>query len=177
MANSVDWEIHLTRLQSLLISPLPKRPNLLEITSRMKTFSAKAQDIQRKWYVIDAANRVLGDVAVHAAVILRGKNKAIFTSNVDCGDFVVIINADQVVLTGKKEVEKKYHWFTGFVGGHHETTPKKMRNSGRADKMVFNAVEGMIPHNSLGRDIVGKLRVYRGSEHPHTAQEPTPVQF
>lgn len=143
----------------------------------MKTFSAKAQDIQRKWYVIDAANRVLGDVAVHAAVILRGKNKAIFTPHVDCGDFVVIINADKVVLTGKKEVGKKYHWFTGYVGGHHETTPKAMRSSGRADKMVFQAVEGMIPHNSLGRDIVGKLRVYRGSEHPHTAQEPTAVQF
>ncbi len=143
----------------------------------MKTFSAKAQDMQRKWYVIDAANRVLGDVAVHAANLLRGKGKPIFTPNMDAGDFVVIINADQVVLTGKKEVGKKYHWFTGYVGGHHETTPKAMRAAGKADKMVYDAVEGMIPHNSLGRDIFSKLRVYRNAEHPHTAQEPAAYAF
>lgn len=143
----------------------------------MKTFSAKAQDIQRKWYVIDAANRVLGDVAVHAAIILRGKNKPIFTPHVDTGDHVVIINADKVVLTGKKEVGKKYHWFTGYVGGHHETTPKALRASGRATKMVYSAIRGMIPHNSLGRDIYSKLRVYAGAEHQHTAQEPVPYTF
>lgn len=143
----------------------------------MKTFSAKAQDIQRKWFLIDASNRVLGDVAVHAANLLRGKKKVTYTPHVDNGDFVVIINADKIVLTGKKEVEKKYHWFTGYVGGHHETTPKALRAAGKATKMVYGAIEGMIPHNSLGRDIFGKLRVYSGSEHPHVAQEPAAYTF
>lgn len=143
----------------------------------MKTFSAKAQDIQRKWYVIDAADRVLGDVAVHAANLLRGKLKPTYTPHIDNGDFVVIINADKIVLTGKKETVKKYHWFTGYVGGHHETTPKALRSAGKATKMVYSAVRGMIPHNSLGRDVYGKLRVYSGTEHPHSAQEPAAYKF
>ena len=142
-----------------------------------KTFSDKASNIQRKWFIIDAANRVLGDVAVHAANLLRGKLKPTFTPHIDNGDFVVILNADKVVLTGKKEVGKKYHWFTGYVGGHHETSPKALRAAGKATKMIYDAVYGMIPKNSLGRDIYSKLRVYSGSEHPHTAQEPAAFKF
>ncbi|MBP7950600.1 MAG: 50S ribosomal protein L13 [Verrucomicrobiales bacterium] len=143
----------------------------------MKTFSAKAEDIQRKWYVIDAANRVLGDVAVQAANLLRGKNKATYTPHIDNGDFVVVINADKVELTGKKETQKLYRWFTGYVGGHHETTPKQLRAADKPEKMIYSAVRGMIPHNRLGRQIYGKLRVYKGTEHPHTAQNPQQVQF
>ncbi len=138
----------------------------------MKTFSAKAEDIQRKWYVIDAANRVLGDVAVQAANLLRGKYKPTYTPHIDNGDHVVIINADKVVLTGKKETQKLYRWFTGFVGGHHERSAKQLRASGRADKLITHAVRGMIPHNRLGRQIFSKLNVYAGAEHPHTAQNP-----
>jgi large subunit ribosomal protein L13 len=138
----------------------------------MKTFSAKASDFDRKWYVIDAANRVVGDVAVQAANILRGKNKAVFTPHVDCGDHVIVINADKAVFTGKKETAKLYRWFTGYVGGHHETTPKQLRAKGKSEDIIYKAVHGMIPHNRLGRQIYRKLRVYSGTEHPHEAQQP-----
>ncbi len=139
----------------------------------MKTFSAKAEDIDRKWFIIDATNRVVGDVAVQAANILRGKNKATYTPHIDNGDHVVVINADKAVFTGRKETEKLYRWFTGYVGGHHETTPKALRSRGRADRIVTKAITGMVPHNRLGRQILRKLRVYTGAEHPHTAQNPT----
>jgi large subunit ribosomal protein L13 len=138
----------------------------------MKTFSAKAEDIQRKWFVIDATNRVVGDVAVQAANILRGKLKPTYTPHIDNGDHVVVINADKAVFTGKKETAKLYRWFTGYVGGHHETTPKALRGRGRADRIIEKAIHGMIPHNKLGRQIFSKLRVYTGAEHPHTAQNP-----
>ena len=127
----------------------------------MKTISAKAEDIQRKWYLIDANNRVLGDVAVEAANILRGKNKVTYTPHIDNGDHVVVINAEKVVLTGKKETEKVYRRFSGFVGGHHSDTPRSMR-ARRPEQLVLLAVRGMIPHNKLGRKILTKLRVYRG---------------
>lgn len=139
----------------------------------MKTFSAKAEDITRKWYIIDATNRVVGDIAVQAAVILRGKNKPTYTPHIDNGDHVVVINAEKAVFTGKKETAKLYRWFSGYVGGHHETTPKALRGRGRADRIVEKAINGMIPHNRLGRQIMTKLRVYTGAEHPHGAQMPT----
>ena len=142
----------------------------------MKTISAKAEDIQRKWYLIDANNRVLGDVAVEAANILRGKNKVTYTPHIDNGDHVVVINAEKVVLTGKKETEKVYRRFSGFVGGHHSDTPRSMR-ARRPEQLVLLAVRGMIPHNKLGRKILTKLRVYRGEKHNHEAQQPVAHTF
>ena len=142
----------------------------------MKTISAKAEDIQRKWYLIDANNRVLGDVAVEAANILRGKNKVTYTPHIDNGDHVVVINAEKVVLTGKKETEKVYRRFSGFVGGHHSDTPRSMR-ARRPEQLVLLAVRGMIPHNKLGRKILTKLRVYRGEKHQQEAQMPVVHTF
>lgn len=138
----------------------------------MKTFSAKPQEIERKWYVIDAAGKVLGKVAVEAANLLRGKNKPIFTTHVDCGDYVVIINADKVVLTGNKENAKIYTRFSGYLAGKKVETPRKMRIR-RPQLLVELAVKGMVPHTRLGRAQLSKCKVYAGSEHPHTAQQPT----
>jgi large subunit ribosomal protein L13 len=142
----------------------------------MKTISAKAEDIQRKWYLIDAKDRVLGDVAVEAANILRGKSKVTYTPHIDNGDHVVVINADKVVLTGKKETEKVYRRFSGYVGGHHSDTPRTLR-ARRPEQLVLLAVRGMIPHNKLGRKILTKLRVYRGEKHQHEAQQPVVHNF
>jgi large subunit ribosomal protein L13 len=136
----------------------------------MKTYSAKATDISRKWFVLDAANRPLGRVAVDAAKILRGKNKPMFTPNVDTGDHVIIINADRVVLTGNKGKELIYH---------HSQYPGGIKSISRAkelamtpEKSVMRVVKGMLPHNKLGAQMLTKLRVYRGPEHPHEAQKP-----
>jgi len=139
----------------------------------MKTFSAKAEEIQRSWWVIDAKDRVLGEVAVAAARLLRGKNKAIFTPHVDCGDFVVVINADKVRLTGKKEEQKIYTSFSGYVGNQKSESVRKVR-ARKPELIVERAITGMIPHNRLGRQIVKKLKVYNGTEHPHEAQQPVP---
>lgn len=137
----------------------------------MKTFSAKAQEIERKWYVIDAADKVLGQVAVEAANLLRGKNKPIFTSHVDCGDYVVVINADKVVLTGNKERAKIYTRYSGYVGGQKVTTPSKIRAK-RPQFLLEHAILGMVPHTRLGRAQASHLKVYAGAEHPHEAQQP-----
>ncbi|MBL9152453.1 MAG: 50S ribosomal protein L13 [Verrucomicrobiales bacterium] len=142
----------------------------------MKTFSAKAEEIQRQWWVIDAKDRILGDVAVAAARLLRGKNKAIFTPHVDCGDFVVVINADKVRLSGKKEDQKEYTSYAGFVGNQKRESVRKVRVR-RPELIVERAVTGMIPHNRLGRQIVKKLKVYAGAEHPHEAQQPAPFSL
>ena len=136
----------------------------------MKTFSAKAEEIERQWYVIDAEGKVLGDVAVAAAKLLRGKDKPLFTSHVDCGDFVVVINADKVKLTGNKEQQKIYTSYSGYVGGQKRETVEKLRER-RPELIVERAVHGMIPHNRLGRQIFKKLKVYAGNEHPHEAQK------
>jgi large subunit ribosomal protein L13 len=137
----------------------------------MKTFSAKAQDVDRQWWVIDAEGKVVGKVAREAAVLLRGKHKPIFTSHVDTGDFVVIINADKAVLTGRKETEKVYTRFSGYVGGLKKESPADVRGS-YPERILERAVWGMIPHNRLGRQIYRKLKVYAGAEHPHEAQQP-----
>jgi len=137
----------------------------------MKTFSAKAEEVERTWWVIDAQDQILGNVAVEAARLLRGKHKAIFTPHVDTGDFVVVINADKVRLSGKKEEEKIYTRYTGYVGNQKVETPRQVRQR-RPELLVERAVKGMIPHNRLGRQIAGKLKVYGGSEHPHEAQNP-----
>lgn len=140
----------------------------------MGTFSAKAHEVNRQWWVIDAADQVLGRVAVKAANLLRGKEKAIFTPHVDTGDFVIVINADKVRVTGQKETAKTYMSFSGYVGGH-KTETLKARRARRPELLVEHAVKGMIPHNRLGRRIFTKLKVYGGSEHPHVAQQPVAV--
>lgn len=137
----------------------------------MKTFSAKPSEINRKWYVIDAADKVVGDVAVHAANLLRGKNKPIFTPHVDTGDHVIIINAEQARFTGNKEWQKIYTSYSGYVGGLKVETPRKIR-ARRPQVILEKAVKGMIPKNRLGSTIYSKLRVYAGTEHPHEAQQP-----
>lgn len=142
----------------------------------MKTFSAKASEVERKWWVIDARDQVLGQVAVKAANLLRGKEKTIFTPHVDTGDFVIVINAGKVRLSGKKEEQKTYMSFSGYVGGH-KSESVRARRARHPELLVERAVRGMIPHNRLGRALYGKLKVYRGDSHPHTAQKPEPVQF
>ncbi len=140
----------------------------------MKTFSAKAPEVKRQWWVIDAKNQHLGHVAVRAANLLRGKHKAIFTPHVDTGDFVVVINASEVQIGGKKETQKTYMSFSGFVGGHKSETFRQRRER-RPELLIERAVKGMIPHNRLGRSIYGKLKVYGGAEHPHSGQNPQPA--
>ena len=140
----------------------------------MTTFSAKANEVHRNWWVIDAKNQVLGQVAVKAANLLRGKEKAIFTPHVDTGDFVIVINADKVRVSGKKEDAKVYTSFSGFVGGHKSETVKQ-RRARRPELLIERAVRGMIPHNRLGRAIYTKLKVYRGDKHPHSSQQPVAV--
>jgi large subunit ribosomal protein L13 len=142
----------------------------------MKTFSAKANEVDRKWWVIDAENQILGDVAVQVARLLRGKNKPIFTPHVDTGDFVVVINAEKVRLTGRKEEHKIYTRYTGFVGGQKVETPRKVRQK-HPERLIERAVKGMIPHNRLGREIYRKLHVYAGPAHPHEAQQPQPLSL
>jgi large subunit ribosomal protein L13 len=140
----------------------------------MKTFSAKASEIQRQWWIIDAKDQILGQVAVKAATLLRGKEKAIFTPHVDTGDFVIVINAEKVRVTGKKEDQKSYMSFSGFVGGH-KTENLGSRRVRHPELLVERAVRGMIPHNRLGRSVYTKLKVYCGEAHPHSAQQPQVV--
>ena len=141
----------------------------------MRTFSAKANEVKRQWWVIDASDKSLGRVAVKAANLLRGKEKSIFTPHVDTGDFVVVINAEKVLLTGKKEEQKIYTSFSGFVGGHKSESVKS-RRARHPELLIELAVRGMLPHNRLGRATFTKLKVYRGAEHPHSAQQPQIVQ-
>jgi large subunit ribosomal protein L13 len=144
------------------------------MTAFTKTFSAKAAEVDRKWWLIDAQEQPLGRVAVRAAVLLRGKHKAIFTPHVDTGDFVVVVNAAKVSLSGKKEEDKVYTSFSGFVGGHKSETVRQRRER-HPELLVERAVRGMIPHNRLGRAIYTKLKVYAGAEHPHAAQQPAQI--
>jgi large subunit ribosomal protein L13 len=141
----------------------------------MKTFSAKPHEVDRKWHVIDANGKVLGQVAVEAARLLRGKHKPIFTTHVDTGDNVIVINADKVVLTGSKESAKIYTRFSGYVGGKKVETPSQVRER-RPILLVERAVWGMLPKNPLGRAQYGKLHVYAGEAHPHEAQQPVPYE-
>ena len=140
----------------------------------MGTFSAKSSEVQPQWWVIDAADQVLGRVAVKAANLLRGKEKAIYTPHVDTGDYVVVVNAEKVRLTGKKETDKTYMSFSGYVGGH-KSESVKARRARRPELLIEHAVKGMIPHNRLGRQAYTKLKVYAGAQHPHAAQQPKPV--
>jgi large subunit ribosomal protein L13 len=137
----------------------------------MKTFSAKASEIERKWYLIDAGEQILGQVAVAAARLLRGKNNPKFTPHIDSGDFVIIVNAAKVRLTGTKETDKTYTRFSGYVGGKKVETPRRLR-ARKPAALVERAVWGMIPKNRLGRAQFTKLKVYAGPDHPHEAQQP-----
>ena len=137
----------------------------------MKTFTAKESDIVRDWYVVDAKGKVLGRLASHISMILRGKNKPIFTPHMDTGDFVIVINADKVKLTGKKLKDKKYYWHTGYPGGLKEISAEKLLKE-KPNRVILKAVWGMLPKNRLGRKLIKKLKVYAGAEHPHTAQNP-----
>ncbi len=137
-----------------------------------KTYVAKPKEITRKWWVIDAEDVVLGRLSVAVANILRGKNKAIFTPNADCGDHVVIINAQKVKLTGKKLTDKKYYWHTGYPGGIKNKTAGKILEGEFPERVIRSAVTRMISAGPLQRDILSKLKIYSGSEHPHQAQSP-----
>lgn len=140
----------------------------------MKTFLAKKETVQPKWYLIDAEGQVLGRLAVKAANIIRGRNKASYTPSVDTGDFVVIINADKVVLTGKKEEKNEYMFFSGYVGGESYRSLKLMRER-HPEFIVKHAVKGMLPKNRIARKMLTKLRVFKGPNHTHEAQNPTAI--
>lgn len=137
----------------------------------MKTYMAKPTDVDRKWYVIDASNQTLGRLATEVATILRGKHKPTFTPHVDTGDFVIVINAEKVRLTGNKLSQKKYQHHSGYPGGLKEMDYRTLLQR-RPEKAIELAVKGMLPHNRLGDQMYKKLKVYRGSEHPHQAQKP-----
>jgi large subunit ribosomal protein L13 len=140
----------------------------------MRTYTAKAEDIQRDWYVISADGQVLGRMAVRIANALRGKHKPIFTPHVDCGDHVIVTDADKVRLTGRKWQQKMYYSHSGYPGGLKAATAQRMMDK-HPEKVIRHAVRGMLPHNRLGRQILRKLKVYVGPEHPHSAQRPQPL--
>jgi large subunit ribosomal protein L13 len=142
----------------------------------MKTYMAKPQEVERKWYVIDAAGKTLGRVASEAARLLRGKHKPIFTPHIDVGDHVIIINAEKVRLTGKKAEKKMFIWHTRYPGGLRAMNYATLLKT-KPERAIEKAVWGMIPHNRLGRKIFRKLRVYRGPDHPHAAQKPEPWEI
>lgn len=138
----------------------------------MNTYATKPSDIERKWYVVDAQGVVLGRLSAQIAKILQGKNKPNYVSNLDCGDYVVVINADKVKLTGRKLTDKKYFHHTGWIGGIKETTPAKILAGKFPERVIIKAVERMISRNPMGRQQMTKLKVYAGDTHPHTAQNP-----
>ena len=142
----------------------------------MKTYMANAQTVERKWYVVDAAGVPLGRLASRVASVLRGKNKPTFTPHVDTGDHVIILNADKVVLTGDKLNQKFYRRHSGYPGGLKETSYKVMMEQ-KSDLAVTAAIAGMLPKNALGRQMIKKLRVYKGAEHDHQAQNPEVLEL
>ncbi|MDH3236591.1 MAG: 50S ribosomal protein L13 [Alphaproteobacteria bacterium] len=141
----------------------------------MKTYTMKPGEIDKAWHVIDADGLVLGRMATIIANILRGKHKPGYTPNVDCGDHVIVINAEKVRLTGNKLTDKKYHWHTGYPGGIKERTADKILAGKHPERVVIKAVERMVPRGPLGRQQMRNLRVYAGTEHPHEAQQPVPL--
>jgi large subunit ribosomal protein L13 len=137
----------------------------------MKTYSAKARDIKRKWCVVDATDKILGRLASNIATRLRGKHKPVYTSHVDTGDFIIVVNADKVRLTGKKWSDKLYHHHTGYIGGLKTASAEELLSK-KPEELIRHAVRGMLPKNSLGRTMLKKLKVYTGADHPHQAQQP-----
>ncbi len=137
----------------------------------MKTLTPKPDQIQHNWILIDATDQTLGRLSTKVASILRGKTKPYFAPNLDCGDYVVIINAEKIVVTGSKELQKVYQDYSGFPGGLRETSYANMREN-KPEEIIRRAVKGMMPKNILGRQMMTKLKIYTGSEHPHEAQKP-----
>jgi large subunit ribosomal protein L13 len=151
---------------------LGRRAQTQERFTPMKTYSAKPAEIEKKWVLIDAEGLVVGRLATLIAMRLRGKHKASFTPHVDDGDNVIVINADKVVLTGRKYTDKTYYWHTGYIGGIKERTARNILEGRFPERVLEKAVERMIPEGPLGRRQLKNLRVYAGTEHPHTAQQP-----
>ncbi len=145
--------------------------------SYKSTRSAKTGDIERRWLVIDAEDQVLGRLAARVAVLLRGKHRAEFTPHADVGDFVIVTNAEKVKLTGRKREQKTYYRHSGWAGGLKEITADKLLAGPHADRVVRQAVRGMLPKNALGRKLLRKLKVYSGPEHPHAAQKPEEISL
>ena len=142
----------------------------------MKTFSAKAETVKRDWFLVDANGKTLGRLCSEVASRLRGKHKPVFTPHVDTGDYIVIINAEKIAVTGNKLQDKMYHRFTGYVGNlKSETLGQALER--HPERAIEIGVKGMLPKNSLGRQMFRKLKVYKGSEHPHTAQQPQPLEI
>ena len=143
----------------------------------MKTYSAKPSEIDKKWFVIDAEGVVLGRMASIIAMRLRGKHKPMYTPHIDCGDNIIVINAQKVALTGNKRADKTYYWHTGWPGGIKSRTAGKILDGAHPERVVIKAVERMISRNPLGRQQMRKLHVYGGSEHPHAAQQPEEIDL
>ena len=142
----------------------------------MKTYSAKPDDIERSWYIVDADGQTLGRMASQIATILRGKHKPIFTPHMDCGDYVVVVNAEKVHVTGNRLDQKIYYRHSGYPGGLKQTPLREMLKT-KPEKVIEEAVRRMLPKNNLGRHMLKKLRVYAGPEHQHQAQNPEPLEF
>ena len=142
----------------------------------MKSFMASPATIERKWYVVDATGYTLGRLASEVAKVLRGKNKPIFTPHMDCGDYVIVVNAEKIKVTGKKMDQKIYYNHSDYVGGMRETTLREMMAK-KPEKVIELAVKGMLPKGPLGRSMIRKLFVYAGAEHPHAAQKPEELTF
>jgi large subunit ribosomal protein L13 len=140
----------------------------------MSIREAKASEIERKWYLVDAQDRVLGRLATEVAIILRGKHKTCYSPHLDVGDHVIVVNAEKVHLTGRKLTDKVYRWHTGYIGSLREVNAAKLLRT-HPERLIEWAVQGMLPKNRLGRAMAKKLKVYRGVEHPHEAQKPEPL--
>lgn len=145
-------------------------------TQSFKTKSVRAEDIDRKWYIVDAEDMILGRMATKVANVLRGKHRPYYTPHVDCGDYVIVINAEKIRLTGKKMTDKEYVSYTGYPGGQRKITPEKLLAK-KPFAVVEKAVKGMIPKNKLGSEVYRKLYVYAGTEHPHQAQKPEKLEI
>jgi large subunit ribosomal protein L13 len=143
-------------------------------TQSYKTFSATPSDIEHDWYVVDAANRVVGRLASEIARVLRGKHKPTFTPHMDTGDYVVVVNAEEARFTGTKETDKEYLQYSGYPGGDRTESPEEVRDQ-QPTQLIERAVEGMLPDGPLGRRVFKKLKVYAGPDHPHDAQQPAPL--
>ena len=145
------------------------------VQAHRATQSAKPAEVEHRWFVVDATDQVLGRLASRVATVLRGKHRAIFTPHVDTGDYVIVINAEKVRLTGRKREQKTYYRHTGYTGSLKSINADDLLNSAHADRVVRNAVRGMLPKNNLGRQIFKKLKVYTGPDHPHAAQKPEEI--
>jgi large subunit ribosomal protein L13 len=141
----------------------------------MKTYQAKKEEVDHQWYLVNAEGKVLGRLATELASVLRGKNKPIFTPHVDTGDFIIVVNAEKVILTGKKMKDKTYYHHTGYPGGIKQISAEKLLAK-KPTEMIRMAVKGMLPKNSLGRQMLRKLKIYAGMNHPHEAQRPVPLK-